>query len=91
MRLPTTRITSTAREQNKSDCQVIKTCVSNTTQLCVELDGMFAFVIEDRENDVIVAARDHMGDLCNMANGKDGSVWFSSEMKTPACIWWPTT
>lgn len=43
---------------------------------------MFVFVIEDCENDVIVVVRDYMGKiLMYMVNGKDGSVWFSSEMK----------
>ncbi|OUS43683.1 asparagine synthetase [Ostreococcus tauri] len=70
--------------ENKSDCQVIGHLYEQHGPGFVsELDGMFAFVIEDRENDVIVAARDHMGKIpMYMANGKDGSVWFSSEMKT---------
>jgi asparagine synthase (glutamine-hydrolysing) len=70
--------------ENKSDCQVIGHLYEQHGPSFVsELDGMFAFVIEDRENDVIVAARDHMGKIpMYMANGKDGSVWFSSEMKT---------
>jgi len=69
---------------NKSDCQVIGHLYEqHGTEFVKELDGMFAFVIEDRKNDTIVAARDHMGKIpMYMATGKDGSVWFSSEMKT---------
>ena len=44
---------------------------------------MFAFVIEDRKTGRVLAGRDHMGKIpCYIAYGKDGSVWFSSEMKT---------
>jgi len=69
---------------NKSDCQVIGHLYEqHGTEFVNELDGMFAFVIEDRKNETIVAARDHMGKIpMYMATGKDGSVWFSSEMKT---------
>jgi len=46
------------------------------------MDGFFAFVVVDEEQGTIFAARDHMG-LASMyvAYGKDGSVWFSSELK----------
>ena len=46
------------------------------------LDGMFAFVVLDREEGTTFAARDHMGIIpMYMARGKDGSVYFGSEMK----------
>ena len=46
------------------------------------LDGKFAFVVNDTKHNRIYAARDHMG-ICPMyiAYGKDGSIWFASEMK----------
>ena len=44
---------------------------------------VFVHVIEDKRDGTIVAGRDHMGKIpCYIAHGKDGSVWFSSEMKT---------
>ena len=47
-----------------------------------ELDGMYAFVVVDREEGTTFAARDHMGIIpMYMARGKDGSVYFGSEMK----------
>ncbi len=47
------------------------------------LDGMFAFILFDREKGTVFASRDHMG-ICPLyiAYGHDGSVWFSSEMKS---------
>lgn len=46
------------------------------------LDGKFSFVVYDDKNKRIYAGRDHMG-ICPMyiGYGKDGSVWFASEMK----------
>ena len=69
---------------NKSDCQVIGHLYEkHGPEFVRELDGMFAYVIHDRRDDTIVAGRDHMGKIpCYVAYGKDGSVWFSSEMKT---------
>ena len=70
--------------ENKSDCQVIGHLYEqNGPEFIRELDGMFAFVIEDRKTGRVLAGRDHMGKIpCYIAYGKDGSVWFSSEMKT---------
>ena len=72
------------KSANKSDCQVIGHLYEqNGPEFIRELDGMFAFVIEDRRDGTIMAGRDHMGKIpCYIAYGKDGSVWFSSEMKT---------
>ena len=69
---------------NKSDCQVIGHLYEQMgPEFVRELDGMFAYVIEDKRDGTIVAGRDHMGKIpCYIAHGKDGSVWFSSEMKT---------
>lgn len=47
-----------------------------------KLDGMFAIVLYDSETGSIFAARDHMGiSSMYIAHGKDGSLWFASEMK----------
>lgn len=55
------------------------------------LDGKFSFVVYDDKNKRIYAGRDHMG-ICPMyiGYGKDGSVWFASEMKArpSAFSWW---
>ena len=46
------------------------------------LDGMFSFVLLDTENDVFMAARDHIGITpLYLGHGNDGSIWFASEMK----------
>ena len=47
---------------------------------CVSmLDGMFAFVVVDKDSGSIFAARDHMGIIpMYMARGHDSSVWFAS-------------
>lgn len=52
------------------------------------LDGKFSFVVYDDKNKRIYAGRDHMG-ICPMyiAYGKDGSVWFASEMKARPWAW----
>jgi asparagine synthase (glutamine-hydrolysing) len=47
-----------------------------------KLTGMFAFVLYDEKNDRYLAARDPMGIIpLYYGFGKDGSMWFSSEMK----------
>jgi asparagine synthase (glutamine-hydrolysing) len=46
------------------------------------LDGFFAFVILDKNNNTFYAARDPIGITCMYIGwGRDGSVWLSSEMK----------
>ena len=46
------------------------------------LDGKFAFILFDKKEGRVYAARDHMG-ICPLyiGYGTDGSVWFASEMK----------
>lgn len=70
----------------QSDCEVIlhlyeeyeKT--NDFSALCQRIDGIFAFVLYDGKD--FFAARDHVG-ICPLYQGwgKDGSVWFASEMK----------
>jgi asparagine synthase (glutamine-hydrolysing) len=46
------------------------------------LRGMFAFILYDKERDVFVAARDHIGIVpLYIGWADDGSVWIASEMK----------
>jgi asparagine synthase (glutamine-hydrolysing) len=46
------------------------------------LDGMFSFVLLDNKNNTFMAARDPIGITpLYMGWGRDGSVWFASEMK----------
>jgi asparagine synthase (glutamine-hydrolysing) len=54
-------------------------------ELVNHLDGMFGFVICDKEKKTWMAARDPIGIIpLYYGYGKDGSVWFSSEMKALA-------
>jgi len=51
-------------------------------QVCNKLDGMFAFVISDQATGRFLAARDPIGILpLYVGWGRDGSIWFASEMK----------
>lgn len=52
------------------------------SEIAPMLDGMFALVVYDAESGKIFAARDQMGiSSMYIGYGKDGSVWFASEMK----------
>jgi len=47
-----------------------------------KLLGMYAFVIYDEKTDSYIAGRDHIGIIpLYIGYGKDGSVWFASELK----------
>eukprot|EP00897_Mesotaenium_endlicherianum_P005691 jgi/Mesen1/514/ME000104S10611 len=57
----------------QSDCEVIAH---------LKLDGMFSFVLLDTRDNSYIAARDAIGITpLYLGWGRDGSVWFSSEMK----------
>ncbi|CAI5487715.1 unnamed protein product [Closterium sp. Naga37s-1] len=67
----------------ESDCEVIAHLYEERgEELVQELDGIFAFVLLDTRDNSFIAARDPMG-VCSMyiGWGRDGSVWFASEMK----------
>ena len=75
--------------QTQSDCEVIlhlwEDAIKTGTQeafmqACQKLNGIFAFVLFDGKD--WYAARDPIG-VCSLYQGwgKDGSVWFASEMK----------
>ena len=71
--------------QTKSDCEVIVPLYKKfgpVGTVCEQLDGIFAFVLYDREKDLYFAGRDAVG-VCPLyiGWGRDGSVCFASELK----------
>ena len=47
-----------------------------------DINGMYAFVLYDNVTDTFVVARDPIGIIpLYIGYGKDGSMWFASEMK----------
>eukprot|EP00922_Rhytidocystis_sp_ex-Travisia-forbesii_P033480 GHVS01049741.1.p1 GENE.GHVS01049741.1~~GHVS01049741.1.p1 ORF type:complete len:478 (-),score=40.05 GHVS01049741.1:806-2239(-) len=69
--------------ESQSDCQVIPYLYHKLPNFVEKLDGMFAFVISDETRHEYMAARDPIG-ICPLYVGyhTDGSMWFSSEMKS---------
>eukprot|EP00906_Rhabdomonas_costata_P008040 RCo011476 len=48
----------------------------------VPINGMYAFVLYDAASDTFIAARDPIGIIpLYIGHGRDGSVWFASELK----------
>lgn len=69
--------------RTQSDCEVIAHLYEEIGEEVVEkLDGMFVFVLYDVRDGSFIAARDPIG-ICPLYYGwgRDGSMWFSSEMK----------
>lgn len=68
-----------------SDCEVMLPLYAEhgaTIEMVQNLRGMFSFVLYDKTNDLYIAARDHIGKTpLYIGWGKDGSVYFASEMK----------
>ena len=47
-----------------------------------QINGMYAFVLYDNVSDTFIVARDPIGIIpLYIGYGKDGSIWFASEMK----------
>lgn len=67
----------------RSDCEVIVHLHEERgPEFVGDLDGVFAFVLADRESGDVVAARDPIGVVpLYWGHGSDGSLWFASEMK----------
>eukprot|EP00271_Cylindrocystis_brebissonii_P021106 TRINITY_DN7378_c1_g1_i1.p1 TRINITY_DN7378_c1_g1~~TRINITY_DN7378_c1_g1_i1.p1 ORF type:complete len:598 (+),score=116.46 TRINITY_DN7378_c1_g1_i1:262-2055(+) len=67
----------------QSDCEVIAHLYEEIGDAVVEkLDGMFSFVLLDTRDGSFLAARDPLGITpLYIGWGRDGAVWFSSEMK----------
>ncbi len=73
----------------ESDCEVILALYGEQdTAFIDQLNGIFAFVLYDRERDRYVVARDHMG-IIPLYTGRDehGNLFVASEMKAlvPVC------
>lgn len=68
-----------------SDCEVLLHAYSEYGPAFlshIKVNGMFAFVLYDAEKDIYIAARDPIGIIpLYYGHGRDGAVWFSSEMK----------
>jgi len=71
------------RFATRSDCEVIVHLYEERgADFVDELDGVFAFVLADEKTGEVVAARDPIGVVPLFWGwGRDGSVWFASEMK----------
>jgi len=67
----------------KSDCECIGHLYAKMgTELVHELDGMWSFVLTDSKTGRFIAARDPIGVTpLYIGYGKDGSIWFASEIK----------
>lgn len=77
---------STEREHKyhtQSDCEVIAHLYEEIgEEVVTKLDGMFSFVLLDTRDNSFIAARDPIGITpLYLGWGRDGSVWFASEMK----------
>ena len=73
--------------KSRSDCEVILHLYERCGDLSFidRLEGMFAFVIFDDRTGRTLAARDALGIIpLYIGWGRDGSIWFSSEMKAIA-------
>jgi len=66
-----------------SDCEVIIPAYYQLGEsFPLHLRGMFSFVLFDKRDNSYVACRDHIGITpLYIGYGKDGSVWFASELK----------
>jgi len=68
-----------------SDCEVVLPLYAEhgaSIKMVENLRGMFSFVLYDKTKDLFLAARDHIGKTpLYIGWGKDGSVYFASEMK----------
>lgn len=69
--------------RTQSDCEVIPHLYEEVGEdVASYLDGMFSFVLLDNKNNTFMVARDPIGITpLYMGWGRDGSVWFASEMK----------
>jgi len=72
--------------ETASDCEVILHLYEEIgDEVVSKLDGMFAFVISDETTGAFLAARDPIGIIpLYVGWGRDGSLWFASEMKALA-------
>jgi asparagine synthase (glutamine-hydrolysing) len=76
---------SNYKYQSNSDCEVLCALFegNNITHLLENIDGEYAFILYDKRNDNLFAARDPMGIRpLFYAYDKDKEIWFSSEVKS---------
>jgi len=69
--------------QTKSDCEVILALYQDKgVKFLDDLNGIFAFALYDKENDVFLIGRDHMG-IIPLYEGwdRDGNYYVASELK----------
>jgi len=65
-----------------SDTEVILRCYAEYGEACVSrLNGMFAFLLHDRERQQVLAARDHFGIKPLYVTTTDDGLCFASEIK----------
>jgi len=71
--------------QTGSDCEAILPLYmehGNSIEIAEKLRGMFSFILYDKEKDLFMAVRDHVGITpLYIGWGDDGSIWIASEMK----------
>jgi asparagine synthase (glutamine-hydrolysing) len=69
--------------QTQSDCEVILALYRDKGKDFIDdMNGIFAFVLYDEENDCFLAARDHIGIVpLYMGWDKYGNLYFASELK----------
>lgn len=66
-----------------SDCEVIPHLYQEHGDRCVDhLRGMFAFALWDRRRQVLLLARDRMGEKPLYLHEREGVLYFGSELKT---------
>jgi asparagine synthase (glutamine-hydrolysing) len=68
----------------KSDCEVILALYRDKgTDFLEELNGIFAFCLYDKEKDLFMVGRDHMGIIpLYMGSDKQGNFYVASELKS---------
>lgn len=82
-------LTCDYKPQTHSDCEVILGLYQEKgPEFLDDLNGIFAFVLYDEENDTYLIGRDHMGIIpLYTGHDEDGNFYVASEMKalTPIC------
>ena len=72
--------------KTNSDCEVLLTLYKKYGVQFLEkvfVNGMYAFILYDQKNDMFLVARDPIGIIpLYYGYGDDGSIWFSSELKS---------
>jgi len=76
-------------QTENSDTEVIINLYQKSGKACVkELNGMFAFVIHDRKNNILFGARDHFGNKPFYYLKSGNTFSFASELKSLKMLPW---